>query len=87
MNFRKPKFWDYSKPSFLSFFLYPLSILFLICSSIINIFKSKNKFTVPVICVGNIYVGGTGKTPLSIEIYKILKSIGKNPAFIKKGYN
>ncbi len=87
MNFRKPKFWDYPKPSFLSFFLYPLSVLFLIISSLINIFKSKNKFTVPVICVGNIYLGGTGKTPLSIEIFKILKSIGKNPAFIKKSYN
>ena len=29
---------------------------------------------------GNIYLGGTGKTPLVIEIYKILKSFGKNPA-------
>ena len=38
-------------------------------------------------CVGNIYLGGTGKTPLVYEIYNILNSIGKNPAIIKKYYN
>ena len=41
----------------------------------------------PVICVGNIYLGGTGKTPLTLELFKIIKSIGKNPGFIKKGYD
>ena len=40
-----------------------------------------------MICVGNIYVGGTGKTPLAKEIFKISKSIGKNPAFVKKNYD
>ncbi|MDC3036692.1 tetraacyldisaccharide 4'-kinase, partial [Candidatus Pelagibacter sp.] len=33
------------------------------------------------------YLGGTGKTPLSKEIYKIAKSFGKNPSFIKKNYD
>jgi tetraacyldisaccharide 4'-kinase len=37
--------------------------------------------------VGNIYVGGTGKTPLASEIFKITKSLGKNPAFVKKYYD
>ena len=39
-----------------------------------------------MICVGNIYIGGTGKTPLAIEICKILLKINKKPAFIKKNY-
>ena len=36
--------------------------------------------------MGNIYIGGTGKTPLAREIFKISIKLGKNPAFIKKNY-
>ena len=67
-------------------FLYPISILYLIFSFFLKIKKSK-KYSVPIICVGNIYLGGTGKTPLVKEIFQITKSLGKNPAFIKKYYN
>ena len=45
------------------------------------------KFPVPIICVGNIYLGGTAKTPLVLEIFKITKLLGKNPTFIKKYYD
>ena len=41
----------------------------------------------PIICVGNIYLGGTGKTPLVLEIFKITKLLGKKPAFVKKYYD
>ena len=51
-----------------------------------KIFRSLKKFPIPVICVGNIYLGGTGKTPLAREIYNIVKSLNKKPAFIKKPY-
>ena len=50
-------------------------------------FKNYKKSSIPVICVGNIYIGGTGKTPLVREIFNITKSLGKNPAFVKKYYN
>ena len=69
MNFNKPKFWDVPKISFWSIILFPLSFLFLIASLIRAILKIENKFKVPIVCVGNIYVGGTGKTPLASEIY------------------
>ena len=49
--------------------------------------KSPKKFHIPIICVGNIYLGGTGKTPLALEIYKITKLLGKKPAFVKKKYD
>lgn len=89
MNFKKPKFWDYKEKSFGSILLSPLSIIYKFIFWILKIYTSvKNqKSIIPIICVGNIYLGGTGKTPLVIEIYKILKSFGKNPAFIKKNYN
>ena len=87
MNFKKPKFWDHSGLSFWSIILYPFSLLFLFASLVIRILKIQKKFPIPIICVGNIYVGGTGKTPLTKEIFQITKSLGKNPAFIKKYYS
>ena len=87
MNFKKPEFWDRSKLSIWSIILYPFSLLFLIISLGAKFLKIKKKFPIPIVCVGNIYTGGTGKTPLALEIFKITKSYGKNPAFVKKGYD
>ena len=44
------------------------------------------KLSVPVIVIGNISVGGTGKTPLLIALANILKSKGINPGIISRGY-
>jgi tetraacyldisaccharide 4'-kinase len=87
MNFKKPKFWDYPGLSFWSIILYPLSLLFLFASLLNKLLKIQKKFPIPIICVGNIYLGGTGKTPLASEIFKIIKSSGKNPVFVKKSYD
>ena len=87
MNFKKPKFWDQSTISFWSILLFPFSLVFLLTSLIIKTFKTQKKFSIPVICIGNIYVGGTGKTPLASEIFKIIKSSEKNPGFVKKSYS
>ena len=87
MRLNKPKFWDRPTISFWSIVLFPLSILYLFISLIIRFLKYEKKFSVPIVCIGNIYLGGTGKTPLASEIFKIIKSSGKNPGFIKKGYD
>jgi tetraacyldisaccharide 4'-kinase len=85
MIFKKPKFWDYKNPNFIAYLLLPLSYLL----SIYNIltFKKKKIDKIKTICVGNIYVGGTGKTPLSIEINKILNNLNYKTCFIKKEYS
>ena len=85
MKIFKPKFWQ-KKNSLLSFFLLPLAIFFQFLIAINNILKKKEKFTIPIICVGNIYLGGTGKTPLCIEVAKILKKSKKKVAIIRKFY-
>ena len=46
-----------------------------------------NHFKIPVICIGNIYVGGTGKTPSSILLAKELVNLGKKPVILRKHYN
>ena len=85
MNFRKPKFWDYKEPGLISLLLLPFSYLV----QIYNFFLTKkNKIDgIKTICIGNIYLGGTGKTPLSIEIIKILNNLNYKTCFIKKDYS
>tara|TARA_B100001029_G_C15047921_1_gene448491 strand:- start:396 stop:1340 length:945 start_codon:yes stop_codon:yes gene_type:complete len=90
MKLLKPKFWDYSGISLWSILLLPLSITYLFVIWIIRILsvlKKYEKKPYPIICVGNIYLGGTGKTPLAIEIFNIVTSLGNNPVFVKKYYD
>ena len=87
MKFKKPKFWDYRRVSFLSVLLYPFSLIYLLSFFLIKIFENRKKFQIPTICIGNIYLGGTGKTPLAREVFNIIKSFQKNPAYIKKSYD
>ncbi len=87
MNFQKPKFWDYKKVSFLAILLFPLSIVYQFFYLTTKVFRPLRKFPIPIICIGNIYLGGTGKTPLAREIFNITKALKKNPAFVKKSYS
>ena len=85
MKLKKPKFWDYKKPNLYSYLLLPFSIILSLLSKI----RSKPKFTNPkikTICIGNIYIGGTGKTSLVIRIKEILEKKNIKVCFIKKFY-
>ncbi|MDB9740945.1 tetraacyldisaccharide 4'-kinase [Candidatus Pelagibacter ubique] len=85
MKLKKPKFWDHKKPSFFSYLLLPFSIIL----DLITKIKSKPKFSnskIKTICVGNIYIGGTGKTSLAIKIKEILDKNNIKACFIKKFY-
>ena len=87
MKFQKPKFWDSKKPNYLSYLLLPLTLPLLINNFFLKLKKNNNiSQKVKKICIGNIYVGGTGKTPLVIEIYKILNKLNFKTATIKKFY-
>ena len=86
MNFFKPKFWDKNQISFFSILLFPITLLIKVLSSFKHFLTKTYKCSIPIICVGNIYLGGTGKTPLCIEIFSILKNLNMNPVFIRKKY-
>ena len=82
MKLIKPKFWE--SKNFISFILYPLSaITFLI--NFTKKFSIKKNFEIKSICIGNIFVGGTGKTSLAIEINDLLRKKFRT-VFIKKNY-
>ena len=86
MKLKKPKFWNSSNFSIWPYLLFPISFFFFLLSLFKNI-KKKNRFSIPIICVGNIYLGGTGKTPLASKIFEICELLGKKPGFVKKYYS
>ena len=83
---KAPKFWYKNKDTYLSNTLYPLSLIFRLGTKIRNIISIQKSANLPIICIGNIVVGGAGKTPVALKIGKMLKKGGYNPHFVSKGY-
>ena len=75
----------------LALFTFPLSLVY---GSIIWIrnklydceWFSLSAFNVPIISVGNITTGGSGKTPLVMYLADLLQQNGKNPGIVSRGY-
>ena len=85
MTMIKPKFWD-KEIGLISILLLPFSLIVLFLIFLKRNFTKNNTFNIPVICVGNIYIGGTGKTPMSIFLSKELVRLGLKPVIIRKFY-
>jgi len=83
---RQPNFWYFDQPNLLAKLLYPLSIIFSLLGRMSLFFVEPWKASVPVICIGNLVVGGSGKTPTAIAIATVLKSKGWKPQFLSRGY-
>jgi len=87
MQFKKPLFWDYKKPNLLSHILLPLTIPVEINNFLLNKKIKVKKNKIKTLCVGNIYLGGTGKTTTTISLYSMLKKMNKNISIGKKFYS
>ena len=85
MKLNKPSFWS-SKYSFIAILLLPFTLITILIIFFKKKFTRKIHFNIPIICVGNIYIGGTGKTPASIYIAKELTLLGKKPTILRKYY-
>ena len=59
MKLRKPKFWDLKKPRLISYLLLPLTIPVRINNLLLKYRSTKKADKIKLICVGNIYLGGT----------------------------
>ena len=86
MQFIKPKFWDLKKPNLLSYLLLPFTIPIRINNALLDLKSKKKDQRIKTICVGNIYVGGTGKTPTTIKLYQLLKQQGYEVVTANKNY-
>ena len=83
-KFKKPKFWDLKKPNYIAVALRPLSTFIKILNKIKYLLSHKKTYPeIKLICVGNIYLGGTGKTSLCLKLHELLSKKYKC-CFIKK---
>lgn len=81
--------WYHPHP--LRWLLLPLSLLYRLVSHLRRLayqrdWLTRHKMRVPVIIVGNISVGGTGKTPFVIWLCEQLRQAGYHPGIISRGY-
>jgi len=86
MNLKKPKFWDLKKPNFYAYLLLPIAFMLKMLILVNKIKPKINKSKIKTICIGNIYIGGTGKTSLSIRINDLLNKRKIKSCFVKKFY-
>lgn len=80
-----PNFW-YEKPGLLARLLQPFSLLYGFFSKPLGRIAAPIKLPVPVICIGNVTAGGSGKTPVTADIAKKLQDLGAMPHIISHGY-
>lgn len=83
---RTPRFWYDQKLSVLSLLLTPVSWIYGLIHTILLGSAKPWQSPIPVLCVGNLTVGGHGKTPTALSICHILKSYNKSVHFISRGY-
>ena len=86
MKLKKPKFWDHNKPDLTSYLLLPFTLPLIINNFLLSLKKKKNIKNLKTICVGNINVGGTGKTPTTIKLYQLIKKLNLEVFTAKKFY-
>ena len=89
---KTPKFWypkPNAKPTILEHLLSPLGHLYHLAHIINYNITTPHKVDIPVICIGNITAGGSGKTPASIAIQQIIveSNLKQSPYFLTRGYS
>ena len=81
---REPSFW-WREPGIAAHALAPFSALYGAVAQA-RLRRRGHRASVPVVCIGNLTVGGAGKTPTAMTTARILKSMGELPVFLTRGY-
>jgi tetraacyldisaccharide 4'-kinase len=81
----------WQKRGLIALLLWPFSLLYRLIRAFVGAayrigLKRPKGVGVPVVVVGNLYTGGTGKTPLVIELVTRLKQRGWHPGVVSRGY-
>jgi tetraacyldisaccharide 4'-kinase len=80
---RPPDFW--SSRRVLSTLLVPAGCIYALATRR-RLQRAGWRAPVPVVCVGNIGIGGAGKTPVALALAALLHAAGRNPHFLTRGY-
>lgn len=83
---RAPDFWDRKTDGILPTLLRPVGCLVAGITSMRRKSVAPWRAPVPVICVGNLVVGGAGKTPVALDIVARLKALGADVHVVTRGY-
>lgn len=81
---REPAFW-YRPPSLVSRVLSPIGAIYGAVTAR-RMARAGSRAGIPVICIGNYHVGGAGKTPTTIALVNILRTMGEQPVVVSRGY-
>jgi tetraacyldisaccharide 4'-kinase len=81
---REPSFW-WREPGIASGMLAPLAALYGTIAAT-RLEGRGARAGVPVVCVGNLTVGGAGKTPTALTVARMLAAAGERPVFLTRGY-
>lgn len=81
---KTPKFW--AERNFTAQILRPLGEVYAFATKMKIRLGKPRSANIPVLCVGNLTAGGTGKTPVAISLMKIMKKKYKRPMFVSRGY-
>ena len=82
---KAPAFWACDHPTRAARLLLPASRLYAAMADR-RLSRPGVQAAVPVICIGNVTVGGTGKTPTALAFARQLEELGHRPAFLTRGY-
>jgi tetraacyldisaccharide 4'-kinase len=81
---RDPSFW-WRTPGPMAGLLAPLGALYGVIAAH-RLMQAGQRARVPVVCIGNLTVGGAGKTPTAIAVARLLQAAGARPVFLTRGY-
>jgi tetraacyldisaccharide 4'-kinase len=82
---REPSFWWSERPGLAARALAPAAVLYGAVAHA-RLIQRGDRVAAPVLCIGNLTVGGAGKTPTALTIARILREAGERPAFLTRGY-
>lgn len=83
--YKKPMFWKSNRKK-INFFLLQVSKIYSFFHKMNRYFRNEIKIDIPVICIGNIVIGGAGKTPVTQTISKILYNEYPNNHILLRNY-
>lgn len=83
---RAPAFWDRPQPDWRARLLAPLGALYAQGTARRLARGPRARLDIPIICVGNLHAGGTGKTPTVIALLDLLRGLHIEPHVVSRGY-
>lgn len=81
---KQPEFWKHQGD--LSLLLRPFAYLYTKGVRLRQVLIPSYRAEIPVVCIGNVTVGGAGKTPTALALGTYLAELGQRPAFLSRGY-